>query len=142
MEIIVTIVAAGILGVIFVNFMGTALTSSWNSVEIARDEAGTEALMEQIVAEYVADINSDPANALSNLFSTYNGQTIGNIDITTQYIQFDGSGNENILSSGTSDNLKVVLQATGPGSPAISGRYGLTTIFTNSRDTDDHFVTY
>ncbi len=141
-EIIVTIVAAGILGVIFINFMGTALTSSWNAVEIARDEAGTEALMEQIVAEYVADINSDPANALSNLFSTYNGQTIGNIDITTQYIQFDGSGNEDILSSGTSDNLKVVLQATGPGSPAISGRYALTTILTNSRDTDDPIVKY
>ena len=47
-EIIVTIVAAGILGAIFVNFMGTALESSWNSVEIARDESGVEFLMEQI----------------------------------------------------------------------------------------------
>jgi prepilin-type N-terminal cleavage/methylation domain-containing protein len=141
-EIIVTILAAGILGAMFVNFMGTALTSSWNAVEIARDEAGTEALMEQIIADYVTDINSDPATALSNLVTTYNGQTINGIDITTQYIDFDGSGNENILSAGTSDNLKVVLQATGPGSPAISGRYALTTIFTNSRDTDDPIVIY
>ena len=141
-EIIVTIVAAGILGIIFVNFMGTALTSSWNAVEIARDEAGSEALMEQIVAGYVADINSNPATALSNLVTNFNGQTINNIDITAQYIEFDGSGNENILSSGTSDNLKVVLQASGPGSPAISGRYSLTTIFTNSRDTDDPIVLY
>jgi prepilin-type N-terminal cleavage/methylation domain-containing protein len=141
-EIIVTILAAGILGVIFANLMGTALTSSYNAVEIARDEAGTEALMEQIVAEYVADINSNPATALNSLVTTYNGQTINGIDITTQYIEFDGSGNENILSSGTSDNLKVVLQATGPAAPAISGRYALATIFTNSRDTDDPIVIY
>ena len=37
-EIIVTIVAAGILGAIFINFVGTALTSSWNTVEITRDD--------------------------------------------------------------------------------------------------------
>ncbi len=140
-EIIATIIAAGILGVIFANFMGTALTSSYNAVEIARDEAGAEALMEQIVAEYVADINSDPATTLNNLVTTYNGQTINGIDITTQYIEFI-AGNENILSSGTSDNLKVVLQASGLGAPAISGRYSLTTIFTNSRNTDDPIVIY
>jgi hypothetical protein len=122
--------------------MGTALTSSWNAVEIARDEAGTVALMEQITAEYVADINSNPASALSNLVTTYNGQTINGIDITAQYIEFDGSGDENILSSGTSDNLKIVLQASGPGAPAITGRYSLTTIFTNSRDTNDPIVIY
>jgi Tfp pilus assembly protein PilE len=139
-EIITTIIAAGILGVIFVNFMGTALTSSYNSVEIARDEAGAEALMEQIVAEYVADINSNPAAALNNLDTNYNGQTINGIDITTQYIEFDGSGNE--IPSGSNQNLKLVLQASGPGAPAISGRYSLTTIFTNSRDTDDPIVIY
>ena len=139
-EIITTIIAAGILGVIFVNFMGTALTSSYNSVEIARDEAGAEALMEQIVAEYVADINSNPAAALNNLDTNYNGQTINGIDITTQYIEFDGSGNE--IPSGSKQNLKLVLQASGPGAPAISGRYSLTTIFTNSRDTDDPIVIY
>jgi prepilin-type N-terminal cleavage/methylation domain-containing protein len=140
-EIIVTILAAGILSAIFANFMGTALTSSWNAVEIARDEAGTEALMEQVVAKYVADINSDPATALSKL-NSYNGQTINGIGITTQYIEFDDSGNENIPGSGTSDNLKVVLRASGPGAPAITGRYALTAIFTNSRDTNDPIVIY
>jgi prepilin-type N-terminal cleavage/methylation domain-containing protein len=140
-EIIVTILAAGILSAIFANFMGTALTSSWNAVEIARDEAGTEALMEQTVAKYVEDINSDAATALSKLHS-YNGQTINGIGITTQYIEFDDSGNEKILSSGTSDNLKVVLQASGPETPAITGRYSLTAIFTNSRYTDDPIVIY
>jgi prepilin-type N-terminal cleavage/methylation domain-containing protein len=44
-EIIVTLVAAGILGVIFIQFMGTALDASWNAVEIVRDEAGGEGVI-------------------------------------------------------------------------------------------------
>lgn len=143
-EVIVTIIAAGILGAIFINFMGTALTSSWNAVEITRDEAGAEALMEQIISEYVADINSNPGGALAGIDGTYDGWTSPNgISVTTDYIEFDDtSGDENILSSGTSDNLKVVLQSSGPAAPAISGRYSLTTILTNSRDTDDPLVFY
>jgi prepilin-type N-terminal cleavage/methylation domain-containing protein len=140
-EIIVTLVAAGILGVIFIQFMGTALDASWNAVEIVRDEAGGEGVMEQIIADYVADINSDANNALAltNIINNYNGQTIRGINITTQYIVFDGSGNE---GAGGSDNLKVVLQSSGPGSPAITGRYSMTTILTNSRTTNDPIVIY
>ena len=50
-EIIVTIVAAGILGAIFVQLMGTALSSSWNSVEIVRDESNAEIFMDRNVVE-------------------------------------------------------------------------------------------
>lgn len=138
-EIIVTIVAAGILGVIFVQFMGTALEASWNAVEIVRDESSGESVMEQIIAEYVADINSDPGNALNNVVTNYNGQTINGINITTQYIVFDASGNE---GAGGSDNLKIVLQASGLVSPAITGRYSMTTILANSRTTNDPIVLY
>ncbi len=45
-EIIVTLVAAGILGAIFIQYMGTALDASWNAVEIVRDESGGEGVME------------------------------------------------------------------------------------------------
>jgi len=138
-EIIVTIVAAGILGVIFTQFMGTALEASWNAVEIVRDESTGESVMEQIIADYVADINSDPGNALNNVVTNYNGQTINGINITTQYIVFDASGNE---GAGGSDNLKIVLQASGLVSPAITGRYSMTTILTNSRTTNDPIVLY
>jgi hypothetical protein len=137
-EIIVTIVAAGILGVIFVHLMGTALNASWNAVEIVRDEAGAEALMEEIIADYVADINKD-LDALGNIVTKYNGQTIDGITITTQYIYFDAGGNE---QSGGTDNLKVVLQAPGQVSPAIAGRYSMTTILTKSRTTNDQIVIY
>ena len=138
-EIIVTIVAAGILGVIFVQFMGTALEASWNAVEIVRDESSGESVMEQIIADYVADINSDPGNALNNVVTNYNGQTINGVNITTQYIVFDASGNE---GAGGSDNLKIVLQASGLVSPAITGRYSMTTILANSRTTNDPIVLY
>lgn len=138
-EIIVTIVAAGILGVIFIQFMGTALEASWNAVEIVRDESSGESVMEQIIADYVADINSDPGNALNNVVTNYNGQTINGVNITTQYIVFDASGNE---GAGGSDNLKIVLQASGLVSPAITGRYSMTAILTNSRTTNDPIVLY
>ena len=138
-EIIVTIVAAGILGVIFVHLMGTALNASWNAVEIVRDESNGEGVMERIIADYVADINSDPDNALGNIVTNYNGQTIDGITITTQYIVFDAGGNE---GPGGSDNLKVVLQAPSQVAPAIRLRYPLTTILTNSRTTNDPIVIY
>lgn len=139
-EIIVTIVVAGILGVIFMHLMGTALNASWNSVEIVRDESNGEGVMERIIAEYVADINSDPDNALGNIVTNYNGQTIDGITITTQYIVFDAGGNE---GPGGSDNLKVVLQAPSQVAPAIRLRYPLTTILTKSRTTnDDPIVIY
>lgn len=139
-EIIVTIVAAGILGVIFVHLMGTALTASWNAVEIVRDEAGAEALMEEIIAEYVALINSDPDSALSTI-DDYDGQTLKGITITAQYTEFDDTGKE--IPPTSNDNLKVVLQAPGQVSPAIAGRYSMTTILTKSRTTnDDQIVIY
>jgi prepilin-type N-terminal cleavage/methylation domain-containing protein len=140
-EIIVTIVAAGILGAIFVHLMGTALNASWNSVEIVRDESNGEGVMERIIADYVADINNDPDNALGNIVTNYNGQTIDGITITTQYIVFDAGGNE--ASSGLSDNLKVVLQAPSQLAPAIRFRYPMTTILTKSRTTNnDQIVIY
>ena len=144
-EIIVTLVAAGILGAIFIQFMGTALDASWNSVEIVRDEAGAEALMEQLIAYYVADLNSEDdttnKNALANI-DAYDGNTIEGITIATQYIQFDVSGNEIVVDPGPTDNLKVVLQAPSQVSPAVRLRYPLTTVLTNSRTINDPVVPY
>ena len=144
-EIIVTLVAAGILGAIFIQFMGTALDSSWNSVEIVRDEAGAEALMEQLIAYYVADLNSEDdttnKNALANI-DAYDGNTIEGITITTQYIQFDVSGNEIVVDPGPTDNLKVVLQAPSQVSQAVRLRHPLTTVLTNSRTINDPIVPY
>jgi hypothetical protein len=62
-------------------------------------------------------------------------------NVTMQYIVFDGAGNE--VASGSSDNLKVVLQFSGLTAPAITGRYPLTIILTNSRrEAGDQIVIY
>jgi prepilin-type N-terminal cleavage/methylation domain-containing protein len=143
-EIIVTIVAAGILGAIFVQLMGTALNSSWNSVEIVRDESNGERLMERIIGEYVALMNNDPDTALGTI-DDYHGQTIYGINITANYIQFDAGGNEVIIGPppATGESLKFVLQAPSQLAPAIRFRYPLTTILTKSRTaSNDQIVIY
>ena len=138
-EVIVTLVAAGILGAIFIQFMGTALDASWNSVEIVRDEAGGEGVMEEIIADYVEAINSSPAGALQAIKNKITNNDYGS-NVTWNYIEFDPSGDE--VDSGT-DNLKVVLRSSGPTAPAITGRYSLTIILTNSRrETGDQKVIY
>ena len=139
-EIIVTLVAAGILGAIFIHFMGTALDASWNAVEIVRDEAGSEGVIEEIISDYVEEMNSDPVNALNTLVTNNGGGNYGP-SVTMTYIDFDAAGDE-ITPGGTTDNLKVVIRLTGPASPAISGRFPLTMILTNSRDTNDPLIFY
>jgi len=141
-EIIVTIIAAGILGAIFVQLMGTALNSSWNAVEIVRDESGSEGTMEEIIADYVAAINSDPTGALANIQNKITNKDYGD-NTTWTYIEFDVSGAEIDRGASPTDNLKVVLQASGQVVPAIAGRYPMTIILTNSRrDTGDQVVVY
>jgi prepilin-type N-terminal cleavage/methylation domain-containing protein len=137
-EIIVTLVAAGILGVIFTQFMGTALDASWNAVEIVRDESAGEGVIEEIIADYVEAINSGPAGALQAIANNDYG---GNV--TWNYIEFNSSGDEVDRGASATDNLKIVLQSSGPVAPAITGRYPLTIILTNSRrEAGDQIVIY
>ncbi len=141
-EVIATIVAAGILGVIFIQFMGTAMDSSWNAVEIVRDEAGGEGVMEQIIADYVEAINSSPAGALQTIVDKITNNDYGG-NVTWNYIEFNSSGDEINRGAVATDNLKVVLQASGPAAPAITGRYPLTMILTQSRrEAEDQKVIY
>jgi prepilin-type N-terminal cleavage/methylation domain-containing protein len=95
-EVILTLLAAGILSVFFINFMGAALDYSWKSVEIVIGDADTEGKMEEIIAYYTSKINDD-ANldtALSAVVSNYNGQSTNGVCVTTQYMGFDAGGNE------------------------------------------------
>jgi hypothetical protein len=91
------------------------------AIENVRDEAGAERLMEQIVADYVAEINKDdPTSALE----TMKGKPYGT-DVTMSYISFNSSGIEQVLvPPNTSNTLKVMVRAPGNN---------LTTLLTNSR---------
>jgi prepilin-type N-terminal cleavage/methylation domain-containing protein len=104
-EVIVTILMAAIMGAFFIQFMGTAMSRSTRSLENVRDEAAGEALMEQIVADYVAEINKAvPSAALG----TIKGRSYG-IGVAMEYITFDSSGNEQPAAS--SNTLKVTVPA-------------------------------
>jgi prepilin-type N-terminal cleavage/methylation domain-containing protein len=128
-EVIVTIMATAILGVIFVNFMGTAMSKSTRAVELVQGEAKAEALLECIVADYVFKMNLDSSTALTALISDIDNRRICGLNtpatpgITTAYIAFDASGNE-IPSGGLNRTLKVTVAASGSD---------LTTLLTSSR---------
>jgi prepilin-type N-terminal cleavage/methylation domain-containing protein len=135
-EVIVTIIAAGILGAMFINFMGTAMSGSTRSIEYVQGEAAAEATLERILADYVFETNRDPMNALVTLKSQADSPTLRyGSNVTMRYITYTITGNaatENILTSGTSNTLKVTVLAAGndlttlltksrvPGSPAVA----------------------
>jgi len=117
-EVIVTILMAAIMGAFFIQFMGTAMSKSTRAVENVRDEATAERIMEQIVADYVAEINkANPAAALNTMI----GRSYGP-GVAMEYITFDSSGNEQTATLSTT--LKVTVQAPGNN---------LVTLLTESR---------
>jgi prepilin-type N-terminal cleavage/methylation domain-containing protein len=132
-EVIVTLMAAGIMSVFFINFLGAALDFSWKSVEIVTSDAETQGKMEEIIAYYTSKINDDPDSALTAVVSNYNGQSINDVLVTTQYIGFDSGGNEIDPAS----SVTFVLKVTAKGHANE-----LVTILTDSRDTDDPAVRY
>jgi len=127
-EVIVTIIAAAILGAIFINFMGTAMSKSTRAIEYVSGEADAEAKIERILADYVYEINRNPDNALATIKSRNELPTPAyGSNVTMQYITYTISGttgSENVLTSGTSDTLKVTVSAAGND---------LTTLLTKSR---------
>ena len=124
-EVIATVIVIGILAAFFINFMGTALTDSWQSVELVADEARAEGLMDRIIADYVRFINgNNPAAALPTILSReslYESDSDYGLPVAMQYIVFNASGDEQV---GGTRNLKVTVESPG---------YSLTTILTESR---------
>jgi prepilin-type N-terminal cleavage/methylation domain-containing protein len=108
-EIIITIIVAGILSAFFIQFLGTALEQSSKSVDFVQDEAAAEATMEEIIADFVAAANADPATALATIADESYGA-----NVTMQYIDYTvagGIGQEQAV--GSSDTLKVTIDAEG-----------------------------
>ena len=132
-EIIVSLVVAGILAIFYFHFMGTAMDFSWKSVELVAGEAKAEGLMERIIAEYVELINQPPQappndalNQIKIRKPAYEADADYGSPVTMEYITYDSSGNEDsIPSPGTSNILKVTVEA--PGNDFI-------TILTKSRN--------
>jgi hypothetical protein len=109
---------AAIMGAFFIQYMGTAMSLSTRAIENVRDEADAERLMEQIVADYVAEINkADPTAALATMKAKSYGTAV-----SMQYVTYNSSGVEQTAT--LSRTLKVAVNAPGRS---------LTTLLTESR---------
>lgn len=121
-EAIVTLVIAAVMGTIFAQLMGTAMSRSVQSVENVRRESAAEALADRILADYLAEINrSDPSGALGVI----KGRNYG-AEVAKRYIRFTETGVEDTTHNPDtpSDTLKVTVKAIGSD---------LTFLLTNSR---------
>ena len=107
-------------GFTLIEIMGTALTGSSRPVEIVQDSSKMEALMEEIISEYVKEMNTNPSTALQTIVTNH----ASNSNVTMAYIEFDTSGNEAVPASPPTDTLKVTVQSAGRS---------LVTLFTNCR---------
>jgi prepilin-type N-terminal cleavage/methylation domain-containing protein len=114
-EVIVTILVTAILSAIFINFMGTAMSRSVRSIEMARGEASGEAALERIISDYVIKINqytnaADP-EPLAQMKTAIDAQAYGS-EVSATYITFDGSGNQ-VVSGTATRTLRVTVAASG-----------------------------
>jgi len=123
-EVIVTILAAAILGAIFINYMGTAMSQSARAIDYVRGEADAEATLEWIVADYVFEINRDYTNALDNIKKYVDQEKRYGDKVSVGYVIFDINGIVGNDTTGSNSTLKVVVAAAGND---------LTTLLTKSR---------
>ncbi len=112
-EVIATILAAAILGVIFINFMGTAMSRSVRSMEMVQGEADAESVLERITADYVRRINQNSATALGLMEADINTppKAIYGSRVSARYVSYT-----NGVEDGTAANqrtLKVTVDAAG-----------------------------
>jgi prepilin-type N-terminal cleavage/methylation domain-containing protein len=133
-EVIVTILATAILGAIFINFMGTAMSKSTQAVEMVQGEAAAEATLERIVADYVLKTNQNNATALGLIKTDIDppNKVYGD-NVSATYITFDAGGNEVSDTLGLNRTLKVTIAASGND---------LTTLLTRSRDANSPPVAF
>jgi len=132
-EVIVTIIAAAIVGVIFINFMGTAMSKSVRSVEMVQGEASAEATLERIIADYVQKMNQNNATALGLIKTDIDNKSVYGDNVTATYVIFDSNGNEGPDTAGLNRTLKVTVAAAGND---------LVTLLTRSRNANSPSVPF
>ena len=122
-EIIITILVASILGLIFVQFMGTSMTGSVEPVIRVQNTLTIQGVMEKITADYKQD--ATPLDTLKTQIGdkddVVEDGTYGSYKVVyNDYITFDSSGNE---VAGGDRILKVTIAD-------VNGEQRLTALFT------------
>lgn len=131
LEIIVTIVVAAILGTVLVRVMGTGLTRSSIPITLLQNTYSINQIIEEMTADY-EDLYENVEEGKYDISTLKTYIENGNISSNTPYygpysldyigyIQFDGSYNEIVDTSGDNIILKVTV---------TSNNQQLTVLFT------------
>lgn len=114
LEVIVTLIVASILGVIFLEFMGTTVQKSYAPIKMIQGSLDVNEIIEKMNADYRKHLllSSDPLAAFKT--DVENGNTpspppyYGDYTVQTTWIKFSG-GLEVVDVSGENRMLKVKI---------------------------------
>jgi len=112
LEVIVTLIVASILGVIFLEFMGTTVQKSYEPINMTRGSLDVSEIIEKMNADYRKHLllSTDPLAAFKA--DVENGNTpspppyYGDYSVQTTWIKFS-AGTEVVDASGENRMLKV-----------------------------------
>jgi len=127
LEVVITLIVGSILGAILVQFMGTSMKNSFEPVMMVQNANGVDEIMERMNADYKMRLLTSTVDPLGDFKTDVdNGNVIANVPYfgeytgATEYILFDGTGNE------VPDNIHLrVLKVT-----ITHGGQSLTALFT------------
>lgn len=132
LETLLLVVLVGILGAFLVTLVGPRLGRTPEVVGMVRNEALVEQTMEDILADYLEEINSTtPDNALNTIVQNHAAGTYDQNGISTDlaYITFSPSGAEQ-AAAGASNTLKVTVYVDDGNGHQL---HRLSTLLTHSR---------
>lgn len=114
LEILITVIVAGILAAMFVEFMGTSMIRSAEPLISAKEGFSLSEVMEKMTADYKFLLTTDITPLQTFKTHVENGNVVANDPYfgeytpQTQYIDFQG-GSEVVDTSGDNRTLKVTL---------------------------------
>jgi hypothetical protein len=88
------------------------LKGSSESVDYVAGDADGTKVMEQIIADYVEQINTDPENVLVNIIQNKTDGKYGE-QVDMQYIEFNASGHEDASIPPSYNTLKITIHTAG-----------------------------
>ena len=116
LEVIVTLIVASILGAILMEFMGTNVQKSYETVYMAQHSLGANEIIEKMSSDYKRQLLISPTPLQDFRTNVINGNVItndpyfGDYTVTTSWIRFNaGTGNEEVDGSADPRVLKVTV---------------------------------
>ena len=117
LEIIVTLIIAALLGSMLIEYMGTSLTRSGESVVMVQKGFSLNSVMEKITADYEDDYKTGSYDFDTFKTNIENGNIdtntpyYGDYTVVTEYIIFSGNNEAADDGSGGYNILKVTITA-------------------------------